>query len=339
MSVSWLVQTDIIAGFSLLGVLLVSVPLYWHFAAWNMGCILYIFWIGGQCLVQFVDLMIWRDSAANVAPIWCDIAIRFYIASSLGAICATVVIIRRLYIVASVTSVAISRTEKRRNVLTDLAIGLGVPVLSICLFWFYQSNRFEIVEGVGCVEEYPNTVVAFVLYMAWPIPIGLVTMVYCVLTLRAFFRQRREFDELIRSHTDVNRGLTSSRYFRLMALAALNAIFSVPVGVYTIVLNIRGGPLYEWRGLGDLHSDFGRVDVWTLAEWREDPGTITVINYRLWSPIAGALVFFAFFGMAEEARSHYRCALSSIASLLGIRIRKEGIPGYVLRFCLTIFKV
>ena len=42
--------------------------------AWNVGCVLYIFWVGGQCLIQFVDLIVWRDNAINVAPVWCDIS-------------------------------------------------------------------------------------------------------------------------------------------------------------------------------------------------------------------------------------------------------------------------
>ena len=42
--------------------------------AWNVGCVLYIFWMGGQCLLQFINMMIWRDNAINVAPVWCDIS-------------------------------------------------------------------------------------------------------------------------------------------------------------------------------------------------------------------------------------------------------------------------
>ncbi len=43
-------------------------------SAWNVGCVLYIFWIGGQCFIQFVDLLIWRESVRNIAPVWCDIS-------------------------------------------------------------------------------------------------------------------------------------------------------------------------------------------------------------------------------------------------------------------------
>ena len=42
--------------------------------AWNVGCVVYIFWIGGECLINFINMMIWRDNAINVAPVWCDIS-------------------------------------------------------------------------------------------------------------------------------------------------------------------------------------------------------------------------------------------------------------------------
>ena len=41
---------------------------------WNVGCVVYIFWIGGECLINFINMMIWRDNAINVAPVWCDIS-------------------------------------------------------------------------------------------------------------------------------------------------------------------------------------------------------------------------------------------------------------------------
>ena len=42
-------------------------------AAWNVGCVLYIFWVGGQCLFQAINVLVWRDNVINVAPVWCDI--------------------------------------------------------------------------------------------------------------------------------------------------------------------------------------------------------------------------------------------------------------------------
>ncbi|KAI0694927.1 STE3-domain-containing protein [Cerioporus squamosus] len=324
MAVSWLVQVDINAAFSLLAFILISVPLYWHLEAWNVGCVLYIFWMGGQCLLQFINMMIWRNNAINVAPVWCDITTRFNIASSLGVCCASLVINRRLYHIANVSAVSISRADKRRNLLTDLLIGLGIPVVGIALYWFYQGHRFDILEGIGCIEEYPNTFLAYLLYVCWPIPIGLVSATFCILTLRAFFQRRRQFNELMAS----NNNLTFNRYFRLMGLASIEILFTIPLTIYNIVENLRVAPIYEYRGLADLHYKFSRVNSMSAIAWRASPELVKVMNFRVWAPIGCAMVFFCFFGLAEEARKHYKLALSSVAKRVGITTMDRSGTGF-----------
>ncbi|RDX40478.1 putative fungal pheromoneG-protein-coupled receptor [Lentinus brumalis] len=324
MAVPWLVQVDINAAFSLLGFILISVPLYWHLEAWNVGCVLYIFWMGGQCLIQFINMMIWRNNAINVVPVWCDITTRFTIASGLGVCCASLVINRRLYHIANVSAVSMSRADKRRNLLTDLLIGLGIPVVGVALYWFYQGHRFDILEGIGCIEEYPNTFLAYLLYVCWPIPIGLVSATYCTLTLRAFFHRRQQFNELMAS----NNNLSFNRYFRLMGLAAIEILFTIPLTIYNIVENLRVAPIYEYRGLADLHYRFSRVNSMSAIAWRASPELIKVMNFRVWAPIGCAILFFCFFGLAEEARRHYKLALSSVAKRVGITTMDRSGTGF-----------
>jgi len=48
---------------------------------------------------------------------------------STASLCAT----RRIYLIASVRKVIISRAEKRRQVAADLAIGLGLPIMLLIL--------------------------------------------------------------------------------------------------------------------------------------------------------------------------------------------------------------
>lgn len=263
----------------------------------------------------------------------------------MGVSCASLVINRRLYCIASVNTVSIRREEKRRNILIDLAIGLGIPIIGVALCtcrsrvffcacvachvdhrsssradWFYQGHRYNIFEGVGCIEEYPNTFLAYLLHLTWPIPIGLVSVTYCILTFRAFVLRRSEFRSLVR---DSNANLSFGRYFRLMGLAVLSAVVTMPLAVWIVVTNLRAEGMYRWRGLGNLHSGFGRVDTYPLGAWIGSERLVQVFQFRLWMPVAYALWFFAFFGMAEEARRHYRTALTSVARRIGIRVRER----------------
>ena len=47
---------------------------------------------------------------------------------------------RRLYHIASVSSVTKTRAQKRRDIMTDLAIGLGIPVLEMILRMLIHRN-------------------------------------------------------------------------------------------------------------------------------------------------------------------------------------------------------
>ena len=91
----WVVESNVTAAFSFIAFVLCYIPLAWHLhceyslvfwrgswlmvlIAWNVACLLYIFWTGTQCLFQFVNLLIWRDNAINSAPIWCEICTPLY---------------------------------------------------------------------------------------------------------------------------------------------------------------------------------------------------------------------------------------------------------------------
>ncbi|PIL26108.1 hypothetical protein GSI_11862 [Ganoderma sinense ZZ0214-1] len=306
MALSWDSQIDLVAAFSFLGFILISIPIYWHLQAWNVGCILYIFWVGGQCLFHGINVLIWKDNVINSAPVWCDIFVHFYIGASIGLCCASLVINRRLYLIATVAVVNVRYEDKVRRIIVDLLIGLGIPVLAMAVFWFYQGHRFDLIEGIGCVEAYPNTWLAVILYYMWPLIIGLVSGVYCFKTLKAFLARRKEFGELMNS----NKHLTYNRYFRLMGLAALDILFTIPLTTYNIISNYKQDP-YQWRGFADLHSNFGRVDQYPAVIWRANPQAVSIMNFRMWTPIACALAFFMCFGFAQEAIKHYKMVLAA----------------------------
>ena len=260
--------------------------------------------------------------------------IRFYIASSIGVVASSLVITRRLCHIVNMTATAtdFSSARRRRNIIIDLVIGLGMPLLAVALctspppafrvrplpdfpcvvVWFYQGHRFNILEGVGCVEAYPNTFLSIFLNTTWPIPIGLASATYALLAFRGMLDRTKDLRRL----QIVEAGLTTSRYCRLMVLAAANVLFAVPLTIYTIVINLRRG-LYPYRGLADLHSNFGRVDCVAAVIWRQDPQSVTVINFRIWTPILCAFFFFLMFGFTAEARAQYKRALAWMTKPFG----------------------
>lgn len=120
--------------------------------AWNTGTCLFMIWTGLACLNQFINSIVWTGNVINWAPVWCDIcesfilkkfpeadsliATRFMIGSSVAIPAASLCINRRLYYIATANAVTVTKAEKRRAVLVDLAIGLGIPVLEMVLRMF-----------------------------------------------------------------------------------------------------------------------------------------------------------------------------------------------------------
>ncbi|KXN85251.1 Pheromone B alpha 3 receptor [Leucoagaricus sp. SymC.cos] len=305
--------------FSLIGFLLCCIPFPWHLEAWNTGTCLYMAWTGLGCLNFFINSIVWNGNAVNWAPVWCDISTKYAVGLNVAIPAASLCINRRLYNIASVRTVTITRAEKRRQILIDLAIGLGLPILEMILHYIPQGHRFNILEDVGCFPHTYGTWVAFVIVNTPPVAIGLVSGAYAILSIRAFYKTRAQSKEMLSAYSN----LTSSRYFRLMALAATDVIFTVPLGIYVIVNNARG-QIPPWISWADTHWGFSRVDQIPAMLWRANSRQAIGIEMFRWSTVICAIIFFLYFGFADEAIKNYRSAVSSVAKRVGISTGSFG---------------
>ncbi|KAG6836055.1 hypothetical protein H0H93_011913 [Arthromyces matolae] len=293
--------------------LLCAIPLPWHLEAWNTGTCLYMVWAGLSNLNQAINATVWNGNAINWAPVWCDISARFFLGANVAIPCASLCINRRLYQIASVRSVTVTRAEKRRAVLVDLAIGIGIPVLYMTLQYIVQGHRFNIFGDIGCFPETYNTPVAIVLVSLPPIIIGLVSAVYSILSIRAFAKSRRQFKEFLSGGS-----VSPNRYLRLMLLAGIETSLTVPFGLWALYENSVVGGVYPWKGWADTHSNFSRVEQIPSLIWRANGVLVRNLEMNRFLTCLCAIVFFAFFGFAEEARKHYRLGVQSVAKRMGI---------------------
>ncbi|KAI0944382.1 hypothetical protein AcW1_002111 [Taiwanofungus camphoratus] len=149
----------------------------------------------------------------------------------------------------------------------------------------------------------------------WPIVIGLISAVYCTLSLRLLILRQAQFKEFI----SCGSGLTSSRYFRLMALAMTDIVLTIPFGIYELYSNAAGGDLEPWQGWANTHFDFSRVVQYPAVVWMYDPKLAVPLQLSRWIIPLCAFIFFAYFGFAEEARKRYRAVYLAIVNRLPIR--------------------
>ncbi|KAF9462769.1 STE3-like pheromone receptor [Collybia nuda] len=299
--------------FSFLGFLVSIIPLPWHLQAWNAGTCAFMIWTGLSCLSEFINSIIWRGNVLNVAPVWCDISSKLMIGVGIGIPASTLCISRRLYNITAVQTVSVTREDKRRVLIGDLCIAVGIPVIIMILHVVVQGHRFDILEDIGCYPVVFNTLPAYFLYYIWPVVIGVVSFCYSCLTLRSFWQRRLQFSQLMNSNSSMN----ASRYFRLMLLAVVDILCTIPLGVYTIYIATKGVPLSPWVSWEDTHFDFGRVVKIPTLFWRSDPSFQIGVELTRWLPVFCAFLFFALFGFASEAKKHYAMAFWWVAKRFG----------------------
>ena len=155
------------------------------------------------------------------------------------------------------------------------------------------------------------------------------------LTIRQFWKRRRQFNDVLSS----SRNLNQSRYFRLMALAGIELLGTIPLASYSIYLNVTTNQIQEWKGWADTHSNFSRVQQIPAVLWRLNRQEMISVELSRWLLVLCAFIFFFFFGFADEARKHYRLAYTSLASRLGVStissstVSSEYVCPSALLFC------
>jgi len=131
--------------------------------AWNTATCLFMIWTGLGCMMQCINSIVWNGNMINRAPVYCDIcksvdpltlersltlrhrtATRIQVALNSAIPACSLCINRRLYKIASMKSVVITHEDKRRAVIQDLLIGMGIPILQIIsreCFWPSTANK------------------------------------------------------------------------------------------------------------------------------------------------------------------------------------------------------
>nr|AAQ96344.1 pheromone receptor Rcb2 B44 [Coprinopsis cinerea] len=296
--------------FAFVGCILCLIPLPWHLQAWNSGTCFFMAWTALACLNQFVNSVVWSGNAINHAPIWCEISIRILMGASVGIPASSMCIVRRLYAIARSQKVAITRAEKRRAVIMDSLICVLLPIVYVALQVVVQGHRFDIFEDIGCYPIIYNTLLSYFISFAPPLAIGLVSAVYS-LSLYEFNRRRLQFNAFLNSGTS----LTSGRYLRLMALATTEMMLTTPLSIFIIYLNATVSPIEPWISWADTHYDYWRVGQYPRVLWQLNHLLVVSMELTRWLAPFSAIVFFIFFGFAEEAKRHYKAFFAPVTKM------------------------
>lgn len=110
--------------------------------------------------------------------------------------------------------------------------------------------------------------------------------------------------------------MSRGSYFRVMALASMDILLTLPISVLVLVTGKVNNKLAVWRGWALLHNDWApirmRASHWIPAFWLNFS-----IRWDEWINPMFALVFFLIFGLTEEARGMYRSAFFAFMRVFG----------------------
>ncbi|KZV61422.1 hypothetical protein PENSPDRAFT_298295 [Peniophora sp. CONT] len=319
---------DVLAAVMLLLVLTTSVVRH----SWNLGVVFLSFWLSIELASTAASNIIWSDNRHRKERFhtFCDIFTRLQLVCYVVKPMSTLILSRRLYMIASLRPMEPVGTAARRwNLAVEWTLGLIVPlVVAGPLYYVVQDYRFVVKEGFGCASAHSHSVLSILLIEDWlVIPPLLSVLLYYPRVMKMFYRQRRDIERFLRS--DHSRSVPHISYMRLLMLASVDIILMLPFGLTSIILyTLEPQPIPFFRswpqGLHHHptlhHHHTLRIKTVTYDELMTGPaGTARIARMYFLASTSPVLAFtiFGLFGLTAEARASYRRILCTIAGWFG----------------------
>ncbi|KZV69627.1 hypothetical protein PENSPDRAFT_686255 [Peniophora sp. CONT] len=220
---------------------------------------------------------------------------------------------------------ATSPQQRRRNLLIEWTLGLVYPMLVAGpIYYINQGERFLIVEGFGCTNAQSVSVIYYLTERPCTIIPPLVSILfYYPRVVRIFYRQNRDVNRFLRSNGSVSR----LDYFRVLALASVDILLILPVGIVNVVLDVYSSisqdefPFYP--GWTHVHTWDPEPSL-SYAELRASGVSVIAGTYFAdWSSPVLAFVIFGLFGLTAEARASYWRAICIIGGWFGFKLHQS----------------
>ena len=142
-------------------------------------------------------------------------------------------------------------------------------------------------------------------------------------TLRTIlYRQNRDRDSFLRSNRPSRRDSVSrTNYLRILALASIDVLVTLPIGIMSLVLNVLAGVTQDYlpfyAGWTDLHTDWDPISSDSSDLRKSKTSIIVQFYFAAWSSPVLAFVIFGLFGLTKEARASYWRIVCTVGGWLG----------------------
>lgn len=135
---------------------------------------------------------------------------------------------------------------------------------------------------------------------------------------RIFYRQRRDVDHFLLSNNSVSR----TNYIRILTLASIDVLLTLPIGIVTIVLDVTqslsvyGTPPF-YLGWAHDHTGWEPVGLPYAEMMADGTSTIALAYFPQWTSPVLAFAIFGLFGVASEARASYWRIICTVGGRFG----------------------
>lgn len=134
---------------------------------------------------------------------------------------------------------------------------------------------------------------------------------------RTYYRQRRDIDSFLRSNTSVSR----TNYLRILVLASIDILLTLPIGIVNITLGIvqaRSSNVFPfYLGWTVLHTDWEPVSFSYAKLQADGTAELAQVYFSRWSSPVLAFVIFGLFGVTPEARASYWRIVCTVGGWFG----------------------
>ncbi|KLO08902.1 STE3-domain-containing protein [Schizopora paradoxa] len=339
---------------SFVGFLLAVIPLPLQFRTWNTAICVYGLWLAVTNFQYFVNFVIWHDNVDIVAPVWCDIVTRIQVSCCVGVRACTFVLGLQLFRISRRSAVCnASRTDKRKTLILELLLTIGVPSLVIALYVVIQPVRFYIIEEVGC-QNIEFSYLTYVIVYLPELAFTLASVCLAPWTISAFLRLRRESKASLKSSawsssssdptssTNSSSIMSPGRFKRLLFITLLDTTINLPLLLSNFAKCILAGkqnpanyPYKSWDYVhgGGAAADTGlfpaNATLTTIVQvpasvWGGEMWTVVNVKWVEWVYVLHAVVYCAVFGTVPKLRGWYGDAFWKVVGWLGWQRRGRG---------------
>ncbi|CUS11399.1 unnamed protein product [Tuber aestivum] len=288
-----------------LSIVMALIPLAWHVRNGNTAAVCLIVWITLFNLLSFSNAIIWGGSGIDIYTAWdgkifCDIEIKIFIASGAGIVGSVAAIARNLARVMShKVSVIKTKRARRRELVQDLLLSLGLPAWIMAVHYLVQPSRYSLLATTGCTPTIDDSWPSIPLILVWPPIISLVSAYYAGLVLARVHRYRQQFADILRSS---NSGLTTSRFIRLFVLSLVLVAVNLPLTFYIFYRNLDSPRItYNW----DLVHGEGWNYILRIPSY-------DIVQFDRWISVGAGYFIFFVFGIGSDALKMYRGWLDNL---------------------------